>query len=138
MHHRWRALVGFAVLTLLVNVAGPRMHLHPGEDHQPAGALAHSHGGGEPHSHDRAPATPGDQGEAQGTVIVLGAARVLMFPSSVTTFSVPMLLPEPIVTVAACEEWVPSPDTTPPHAHGPPSADRLPARAPPLGPLQFS
>jgi hypothetical protein len=114
------------------------MHLHPVERHQAAAALVHSHGAGEPHSHDRAPSTPGDQGEDHGAVIVLGAARVLMVPLPGTTFSVPMFLPEPDVTVAACDEWVPSPVTTPAHAHGPPPADRLPARAPPSGPLQFA
>jgi hypothetical protein len=116
------------------------MHLHPVERHQAAAALVHSHGAGEPHSHDRAPSTPGDRGEGQGegTVIVLGAARVLMVPLPGTTFSVPMFLPEPDVTVAACDEWVPSPVATPAHAHGPPPADRLPARAPPSGPLQFA
>jgi hypothetical protein len=131
MHHRWRALVGFAVLALVVNVAGPRTHLHPVDLDQFGRALLHSHGAGEPHSHDRAPSTPGDEGEPHDPVIVLGAARVLLPPSSVAT-------PAAAATVAAGAVWTLAPDTTPVHSHGPPSARLLPARAPPLGLLLIS
>jgi hypothetical protein len=138
MHHRWHALVGLAVLTLVVSVAGPRMHMHPVDLEQAGPGLVHAHGFGEPHSHGQAPSTPGDEGEPREAVIVLGAARGLLSSSSVTALTAPVFLPEPAATVAAVAMWTPAPDTTPVRSHSPPSARLLPARAPPPGPLQIS
>jgi hypothetical protein len=137
MHHRWRALVGFAVLTLVVNIAGPRAHMHPADHDQAGRALVHSHGVGEPHSHDQAPATAGDERESHGTVVALGAAAVLLSSSWSATLTAPLFLPEPVATITTVDAWTPAPRTGPGRSHDPPS-DLLPARAPPLGLLQIS
>jgi len=142
MPPRWRALLGFAVLTLFVNVvAGARLHLHPGHEDGHGRLLVHSHGSGEPHSHAPSPASSpehGDRGDDHDAVVVIDALRVLPSPAVATTVDAPMFLPEPAVVVAALEAWRAAPDTTRFHSHGPPSARLVPARAPPIAPRQIS